>query len=263
MVRERRGVSWGTLAAIMVAGALLAGAVLAMTALEPRVEKAREFNDAFAGATTVVVDADSTTVHIGVSPDGRPTVHARLRWNTAREPLYTARLDGTTLTVKMGRCGLRIFSMFCESTMAMTVPANVELRVASDSGDVRVSGVQGPTHLDADSGNVELTGLGGPLTVSLDSGRLDGVALTSPSVDAQLDSGDVDLRFVSAPARIDAHTDSGRVSIAVPAGSGPYGVETHTDSGVTRVDVSRASAANRTITADTDSGDITISYLSV
>jgi len=263
MVRGR-GVSWGTLAAIVVAGALLAGAVLAMTALQDRVDQTRDFNDTFDGTTTVVVEGDSAQIQIGVSPSGQSTtVRAQLRWNTVREPLYTSNFDGTVLRLRMGRCGLRIFGSYCESSLTLTVPQTVDLRVRNDSGDVRVSGVRGPVSVSADSADVELTDLAGPLSIELDSGRLDGDRLTSTRVEATLDSGSVTLAFLTAPAEVRARTDSGQITIAVPSGSGAYGVQASADSGQTHVDVATATGTGRQINAETDSGNITIQYHTV
>jgi hypothetical protein len=262
MAENRRRLNWATLAAVAVAGSLLAGAILIMTALEDRVEQNREYTDSFGRATTVVVEVDSADVQIGVSTDERSTVRTRLHWNT-RQPPYTAGLDGGILTVRLRGCGFRVFGAYCEASVTMTVPADVTLRVRADSGSVRVAGIQGPARLDADSGDLDVTGLGGPLSVRLDSGTLTGQGLTSTSVEVDLDSGDVDLQFNTAPASVQTRTDSGQIVIAVPTGTGPYGVKTHTDSGETRVEVPIVANAQYQIDANTDSGDITIRYQAV
>ena len=262
MAENRRRLNWATLAAVAVAGSLLAGAILVMTALEDRVEQNREFTDSFGRATTVIVEVDSADVQIGLSMDDSSTVRTRLHWNT-RQPPYAAGLDGGILTVRLRGCGFRVFGAYCEASVTMTVPADVTLRVRTDSGSVRVSGIQGPARLDADSGDLDVTGLGGPLAVRLDSGTLTGQGLTSTSVEVTLDSGDVDLQFNAAPATVQTRTDSGSVVIAVPSGSGPYGVKTHTDSGETIVEVPTAADAEHQIDAATDSGDITIRYQTV
>lgn len=262
MAENRRRLNWGTLAAVAVAGALLAGAVLVMTALKERVDQSREFTNLFDGTTSVVVEVDAADVQIAVSTDGRASVRTRIQWNT-RQPAYVAEQVGGTLTVRLRRCGFNIFGAFCTSTVAMTVPAAVDLSLRTDSGNVRVSGVRGPVRLSADSGDFDLARLGGPVSARVDSGRLVGQNLTSSSVEADVDSGDVELQFDTAPAAIRARSDSGHVLIAVPAGSGPYGVTTNTDSGETQVDVSTGPSTDHQIDASTDSGDITIRYQTV
>jgi hypothetical protein len=263
MAENRRRLNWGTLAAVASAGALLAGAVLVMTALQERVDQAREFSNSFDRAAMVVVEADAADVQIGVSTTGQSTVQTRLRWNTPRQPPYLAELVGDLLTVRLRGCGFRIFGAYCEGQITIMVPPDVDLRVANDSGGVRVSGIRGNVQLSADSGDLNVTGLSGPVSARLDSGQFFGQNLSSPNVEVDVDSGDVNLQFDTAPAAVRARTDSGQVIIGVPPGSGPYGVRTHTDGGQTRVEVPTGASAQHQIDASTDSGDITIRYQTV
>jgi hypothetical protein len=263
MAENRRRLNWGTLAAVAAAGALLAGAVLVMTALQDRVDQAREFSNSFGEASVIVLEADTADVQVGVSTTGQSMVQTRLRWNTPRQPSYRAELVGDTLTVRLRGCGFHIFGAYCEANVAMVVPPDVDLRVTTDSGAVRIAGVHGPVRLNADSGNLDVTGLSGPLSARLDSGQFLGRNLTSPNVEVNVDSGDVNLQFDTAPAAVRARTDSGQVSIGVPPGSGPYGVRTHTESGQARVEVTTGASTRHQIDAATDSGDITIRYQTV
>jgi DUF4097 and DUF4098 domain-containing protein YvlB len=260
MAENRRRLNWGTLAAVAAAGALLAGAVLVMTALQDRVDQARDYSNTFGGATVVVVEVDAAEVQIGVSTTGQSTVQTRLLWNTPRQPLYLAELVGDTLTVRSRGCGFHIFGAYCEARVTITVPAEVDLRVSTDSGGVRVTGMRGSVRLSADSGDLDVSGLSGPLSAQLDSGQFLGRNLTSSTVEVEVDSGDVNLQFDIAPSAVRARTDSGQVVIGVPPGSGPYGVRTHTDSGEATVAVTTGVSAQHQIDAATDSGDITIRY---
>jgi hypothetical protein len=263
MAQNRRRLNWGTLAAFAAAGSLLAGAVLVMTALQGRVDQAREFSNSFDRAAVVVVDVDAADVQIGVSTTSQSSVRTRLRWNTPRRPPYLAEQLGDTLTVRTRGCGFHMFGAYCEAQVIIAVPADVELRLNTDSGRVRVSGIRGTVRLDVDSADLDLSGLGGPLSVRLDSGRLSARNLASSSVEIDVDSGDVDLQFDSAPVAVRTRTDSGQITIGVPPGTGPYGVRTSTDSGQTRVDVPTGVSAQHQIDAATDSGDITIRYQTV
>jgi hypothetical protein len=260
MAENRRRLNWGTLAAIAAAGALLAGAVLVMTALQARVDQAREFSHSFGGAAVVVVDIDTAEVQIGVSTNGQSTVQTRLRWNTPRQPPYAAEQLGDTLTVRSRGCGFHVFGAYCEAQVTIAVPADVDLRLNTDSGRVRISGIGGTVRLDLDSADLDLSGIRGPLWAKLDSGRLSARDLASSSVEITMDSGDIELQFDSAPVAVRTRTDSGQIVIAVPPGTGPYGVRTDTDSGQTRVDVTTGVSAQHQIDASTDSGDITIRY---
>jgi hypothetical protein len=263
MAENRRRLNWGTLAAVAAAGSLLAGAVLVMTALQDRVDQAREFSNSFDRAAVVVVDVDTAQVQIGVSTSSQSTVRTRLRWNTPRQPPYLAELLGDTLTVRSRGCGFHIFGAYCEAQVTIAVPADVELRLNTDAGRVRVADIRGTVRLVADSADLDLSGLGGPLSVRLDSGRLSGQNLASSSVEIDVDSGDVELQFANAPVAVRTRTDSGQIIIGVPSGTGPYGVRTRTDSGQTRVDVRTGVSAQHQIDAATDSGDITIRYQTV
>jgi hypothetical protein len=127
----------------------------------------------------------------------------------------------------------------CFSDLRVTVPAGVKVSVDADSGDIRADWIAvRAAHVHSDSGDIGL--------------RLAG---HQSRVWAHTDSGNVETT-VAAHA-VDAQTDSGNVEVNVPRGD--YAVDLDTDSGdVDVAGITRNDHAAKSITARTDSGDVTL-----
>jgi hypothetical protein len=140
--------------------------------------------------------------------------------------------------------------------------------VEADSGDVALSGIEGDVEVNVDSGDIALSGIEGDVEVQVDSGDVEGSQLRG-RVKLDVDSGDLTLCDVAGPVRVfvdsgdvkiadlgpelDLEVDSGdvRLSSAVPDGAR---WTVRADSGDVAVRLPRASRC--AIEADTSSGDI-------
>jgi len=139
--------------------------------------------------------------------------------------------------------------MNCDISFEIRVPAHAHVTIASSSGDVHISSIAGPAHVDSSSGDVTLKDIGGEIHVHSSSGEvtLDGA---KSSVDAVTSSGDIEARHLSADVNLVASSgsldaefstfdavrvvrmecSSGDISLTVPRGVG-FKIEATTSSG--------------------------------
>jgi DUF4097 and DUF4098 domain-containing protein YvlB len=123
------------------------------------------------------------------------------------------------LTVKADCPG--VWFSDCATDLRVTVPSGVDVKVKTDVGDVRGSG------------------------------------LAARAADVRTDVGDIRLGFAQRLDRLTAQTDVGDVELGVP--SGTYAVDTSTDVGDEDVrNLSTDDAAAERISAKTDVGDIDV-----
>jgi DUF4097 and DUF4098 domain-containing protein YvlB len=130
--------------------------------------------------------------------------------------------------------------------LEIETPASTQLRARADSGGIRVEGMQGPVdcktdsggieivdvsasvHAAADSGGIRVRNVNGPLFAHVDSGGIEASGIAG-SIEAQTDSGAVRLTQTS-PAPISAKAESGGVTVTLAHGAG-YDISADTDSG--------------------------------
>lgn len=97
-------------------------------------------------------------------------------------------------------------------TMACTFPLPC-------GGDIDVHVPEGMTvQVDLRAGEVLLQGLTGDVSVSVGNGRVQALGMASHQATLQAAAGDLDLRWIDTPARLQALTARGDVHLGVPAG---------------------------------------------
>lgn len=139
--------------------------------------------------------------------------------------------------------------MNCDVSFQIRVPSRAHVAIATSSGDVRVTSVDGPARIDSSSGEVKMKNIGGEIHVHSSSGdiTLDGA---HSSVDAFTSSGDINAHHLSTDVNLvassgsvnadfasfgDVHairmeSSSGDISLTVPRGVG-FKLEATTSSG--------------------------------
>ncbi|MEV6972893.1 hypothetical protein [Kitasatospora sp. NPDC093806] len=127
----------------------------------------------------------------------------------------------------------------CGVGYEVTVPAGTAVRLSSDTGGIRLTGLAGEVRAKVGSGGVSATGL------------------TSAKVSATVATGGIDLAFAASPTTVDARTDTGGVRVRVPGGE-PYAVDAGADRGGVEVTVPRQVGAPRTIAARTRTGGVAV-----
>jgi hypothetical protein len=177
------------------------------------------------------------------------------------------------------------------SNFVVTVPRDVTIEVASQSGPVTVTGVasvtgdsgggsmnlsdiDGPVNVTTDSGPLQLTQISGPVQVDTGGGFLNASDITAATATIGTDSGpaqltgsigklyvetgggSADITLSTTPQTVTINSDSGPAVLAVPGG--PYAVFADSDGGPESVNVPVAATAPRSITITTGGGSLEI-----
>lgn len=105
----------------------------------------------------------------------------------------------------------------CQTKITMSVPKTVSVDVDNGSGDVQVTGTQGPIAFDLGSGSLVATGEISTLSGSAGSGDIKAKGL-SGTAEVKTGSGDINLQYVKLPAmgEINLKTGSGDSEITLP-----------------------------------------------
>jgi hypothetical protein len=227
-----------------------------------------------AGRRLVIEGGGSTSsLRIVAGQAGRVEVD-RAVFHDLQRPKLNQRMEGARLVLG-ARCP-NFVVVRCEARYDLRVPAGIDLQVRTDSGEVRVSGVQGSIDLRTDSGHVGVSGAresvdlrtdsgsislqGGSGTAVLhtDSGSVRATGLRATDVDAASDSGRIAIELLVVPRRVVARSDSGSVQVVVPAGPQAYHVEAKADSGTVTTALPTDPDSPMRITASSDSGDVVL-----
>jgi DUF4097 and DUF4098 domain-containing protein YvlB len=216
----------------------------------------RDERRTYAAPRSLEIGADAGDVRIERAP-GRELVVETHASGSLRVPRVESRMDDGKLVL---HADCVIFENRCRVSFVVRVPAGTHVSASTDAGDIVASGLTAGAALHSDSGDLRVTGSAGPLALSTDSGDIEARDVRSQKLAAHTDSGDVGLTFASPAGRVDATTDSGDVTIALPRTADSYDVERSTDSGDEAVGVRTDPLSERRIVARTDSGAIAVVY---
>jgi hypothetical protein len=255
--RVRR--TWLILGSLVTVPVLLYGGTQVASALahEERTEVA-EFDagdlqsvdvDNAAGSVRIVgvEDADTVTVTARISDGWRATGH-------------DVRREGDRLVVE-GTCPL-FLSDWCNVRYTIEMPADLAVVADADDGSVTVTDVAADVDASSDNGRVELARIEGNIALGSDNGAVTATGIRQASrAEATSDNGDVLLEFVDPPDDVVASSDNGSVDVVIPdVGAIAYKVEADSDNGTVSFPVRTDPDGDRTITATSDNGDVTITY---
>ncbi|SDJ35251.1 Putative adhesin [Nonomuraea maritima] len=168
--------------------------------------------------------------------DGAVHVIERLHWRGDARPETEHKVEGAALVIGY-RCPP---AWSCGVDYEIQVPKGLALDLQSGAGDLT------------------LRGLSGDLALSVGSGNVDAADLAGRKVTAETGTGDIELRYVSAPDAVELTTGAGDVQLAVPD-VGPYAVRTEAAVGDTAVSVRKDDASPRKISVSAGAGDVTVS----
>lgn len=141
--------------------------------------------------------------------------------------------------VSDGTLTLRYDCDDCGIGYEVDVPAGTRVRVGSETGGVRLSGLAAEVEVKAGTGGVEASGL------------------TSPVVRLSTVTGGIEASFTTSPSTVEARARTGGVRVRVPAGE-EYAVDASAGTGGVSVEVPRRPGAARSITARTETGGVTV-----
>jgi hypothetical protein len=186
----------------------------------------------------VVVDAGSGDVRLQGGEGNRVVVQQDLQW-LWRRPTVSMRVVGSVLRIASS-CPTGGPVNRCKADLALTIPFDADVKVASDAGDIRAERLAGHLELATNDGDVR------------------GADLNPVSVRADTDAGDVALEFSTQPVSVSATSNAGDVDLDLPAG-GEYRVDATTNAGDVEVaGLVRNDRALRSISAATDAGDVRV-----
>ncbi|MFI6639929.1 DUF4097 family beta strand repeat-containing protein [Streptomyces sp. NPDC050504] len=170
-------------------------------------------------------------------------------------PEASWKLEGDKLTLRVKCSGV---AANCDSRHEVKVPRGIAVTVDNDNGSVNASGFATPLKVRSDNGSVTVSDSSGALDLGSSNGSVTAKNVTSKSVDADSDNGEVKLSLASVPNRIDVRSDNGSVVIDLPNTPTSYKVTARSDNGDTRIDVPKSDSSRHTVKAVSDNGEVTV-----
>lgn len=213
------------------------------------------FHSTASGSTAIAVSAPNAGIRVMPSTDGKVHVDAT-GWHSGPRPTLTVDAEGGTTTIQ-GRCGNAWLSL-CFLELTVSVPPTADLTVASTNGAIGVSGLNGSVRVETTNGTIDARNLVGTLDLQTTNGAIRAAACESDDVTARTTNGAVDLHFTRAPGTVEARSTNGSITVSVPSDAS-YFIDAHTVNGrVDTGDIGSDRKADRTITAETVNGGITV-----
>lgn len=219
--------------------------------------------------TEIVLTGGSGNVTIATSsaPSAPATRIRRIVRTSGADPEVSYRVDKGVLSIDTD-CGAG-----CQATYEITAPAGVAVRgqlssgniqlaqvgsanVRTGSGDIELTRIDGTVKAEATSGSIEANATGGALTLRTTSGDITGASLRGgKAVAAEATSGNVEIGLAEA-ASVNARVQSGNIELTVPPG--PYRVLSSLDNGDLDSDVVSSPGATSVLDVSATSGNASI-----
>lgn len=213
------------------------------------------FHATASDSTSIAVSAPNAGIRVTPSTDDRVHVDAT-GWHSGPRPTLTVDTQGGTTTIH-GRCGSAWLSL-CYLEITISAPPTADLTVASTNGAIGVSGLVGSVSIQTTNGTIDTRNLGGTLDLQTTNGAIRASACESDDVTARTTNGAVDLHFTRAPGTVKAGSTNGSITVSVPRDAS-YFIDAHTVNGrVDTNDIGSDRKSDRTITAETVNGGITV-----
>jgi hypothetical protein len=238
--RNRGGatIAWFAIGGLLAVLSLAWGTLQGLGAIA-HAERTEERTVPAAGVGGLVVRSDAGRVDLVTGDDDEIVVDAKVRDGLVATDLDIRVVDGV-LRVDAGCSWLT--GPWCKVDLRIAVPADLAVDVRTDTG------------------RITATDLGGQLRLSSETGTIRATGLRSTEVDARSDASEVRLRFATAPRRVEAVSDAGRVEVAVPLDDA-YRVDARSDAGRAQVAVRTDPVSDRTITAVSGARSVVVRYL--
>jgi hypothetical protein len=170
----------------------------------------------------------------------------------------TVSADGSTLQLRSNCPSLTIG--WCALSYTIHIPADIDLHANSDNGTLRIDGMKGNIQIQSSNGAVRINNSAGDVQVSTDNGNVRIIDSKSRIVHVDTDNGGVRTTFISVPQDVQVQTDNGNVVVQVPHTDDRFHVETKTDNGSVKNDLGNDTRSDRLVDAQTDNGNITLTY---
>ncbi|UOE19403.1 DUF4097 family beta strand repeat protein [Thermobifida halotolerans] len=236
-------------------GWLLIGAIVGLVALALGVLSV--LNNVF---TTTATESQEFPAPVRVEIDNRTagnvtviagegdsvTVASRTYSSLTADISDSAETRGDGLRVEADCTGILSFG-HCAVDYLVTVPVATEVSVATETGNVEVTGITADVDVDTGTGNIRMADVTGRVTLETDIGDITAEG-SGPAVTATTDTGGINLEFFEA-AEVEATTSTGDILI----GGGFEAATALSSTGSVYVDTD---TEFRSLTAMTDIGNV-------
>jgi hypothetical protein len=207
-----------------------------------------------AGASRATVAVPDARIELVPSGDGE--VHVEVTgWYSGTEPDFTVRTEEDETEVR-GGCRVIVLSR-CSLTVAVALPATADVRIAGTNGNITASEMTGSLDIGTTNGALRVTDAIGVLNLRATNGSIQVLGAQSPEISAVTTNGQVELDFATAPTEVLARSTNGGITVRVPGGE-PYFLDIRTTNGALNRDFESDRFADRTITAETTNGSISV-----
>lgn len=255
--RVRR--TWLIVGSLVTVPVLLFGAAQVASALAHE-EHTEESEFDAAGLRSIDIDNAAGSIRVvGVGDAATVTVNAHISdgWRATGHDVHR---EGDRLIIE-GSCPV-FLSDWCNVRYTIEVPSDLAVVARADNGRVTVTDIAGDVEASSDNGSIELARIEGNVELHSDNGSVTATEMRNAlRVEATSDNGDVRLEFADPPGDVVASSDNGSIDVVLPDTGELYRVEAHSDNGtVSTGGVGTRPDSDRTITADSDNGDVTITY---
>ncbi|MET0933157.1 MAG: DUF4097 family beta strand repeat-containing protein [Mycetocola sp.] len=209
-------------------------------------------------ASSLVVSIPNASIHLVESDDDQ--IHATMQGNySGTRPTLTATESGRETEIRGGCPNGWFLVNRCRVRIEVALPADLDVTVAGRNGAITAENLTGDLDLSTTNGSIEVDESSGALVLHSTNGRIELEDSASTEVRAQTTNGAVHLSFAEAPDEVTANSTNGEIRIVVPDDGTEYFIEADTTNGrVDTEDVPGDRRANRTITAGTTNGGVTI-----
>jgi hypothetical protein len=168
--------------------------------------------------TAVQIQAPGGSITVSPGQAGQVSVASSLQWVFSKPAVRMVR-TGRTLEIS-AHCPQPNPFEDCQASLAIRVPASLDVHADVGSGTADLIGLAGRLHVRATSGTITMTDVSGQVWARATTGNIAAPAgLNSPSVDAAVTTGSIELDFNSPPARLVIGVGAGAAHATVPAGT--------------------------------------------
>jgi hypothetical protein len=274
---RRRPSAWLVVGLVLAVLFLAQGAAWAFAIIGQQTDSLSQSRPA---QSELVIRLSSGNVRVTADPSATQAstlyLDAERHWSQTRPEIVWKQVDMSVMSLTV-RCGPTLVG-WCSADLDLRVPEGTKVRVDDDSGDVFAQGLKdvtlhtdsgrasgeelaGQSELKTGSGDVSLKGGTGDYELTTDSGDIDVVDTAATHLITETDSGSIRIDLASDPERAFATTDSGDITISLPDTPGvAYQLFVTADSGSTSREIRTDPDAQRSVTAKSGSGDVTVAY---
>lgn len=249
--------AWIVLASVATVLALAWGLI---GVLDLMARSQTSYVDRFPAAEVSVVEIDVPSGRVSVAVTGGSDITADI---VARRGIFA---NDVTRVVEDGRLVIRsdcngpLAFGWCSADVTLSVPSDVAVVAHSDHGEIEVAGVTGGITATSSSGDILVRQSAGPMLLRTSHGDIEATELATGHVDADTSSGHIRLSLAVPADTLRLRSSHGDIDVALPETDDEYRLDLSSSHGDVDGAVRNDPTSDRTVTAHTSSGHVTVSY---